>query len=127
MTPWEDAWLNGKLMPPHKLPNPMLIAAEAIAEEWLLDAGFRSILEEWVDRARAEDAIIEILWSGCRLRGEQTKRVAPLPVLVRILHSVPHPTTLGEHEDRMIEYRRFARKEWIAQYQKYGERLESAL
>jgi hypothetical protein len=36
VTPWEDAWCNGKAMPPHGLPKLLLIEAQAIAEEWLL-------------------------------------------------------------------------------------------
>jgi hypothetical protein len=83
MALWEDAWLNGKLMPLHALPKLLLIEAQAIAEEWLFEETFRCMLEEWVSHDRAEAAVNEILWTGCRVRGEFKKRVAPIPVLIR--------------------------------------------
>ena len=92
----------------------------------MLDPGFRGILEEWVERDRAEDAVVEILWSGCRLRGEQQKRIPPIPVLVRLMHSYPYPSNIVELEERMLEYRRIARMEWIEQYQNYGDELEAS-
>jgi len=128
VTPWEDAWFNGKLMPRHELPKKLLlIEAEAIAEEWLLAPEIRCMLEEWVWRDRAEDAVVEILWSGCRVRGEPWKRVSPIPVLVRLPYSEPYPSNIVELEDQMREYRRIAVNEWIEQYQKYGDKLEAAL
>ena len=60
MLQWEDAWLNGKLMPPHGLPRILLIEAQAIAEEWLYEENFRCMLEEWVSR--------EIGRASCRER-----------------------------------------------------------
>jgi hypothetical protein len=57
VTPWDDAWLNGKPMPPHALPKVLLIEAQAIAEEWLIALEIRSIIEEWAARDRAEDAV----------------------------------------------------------------------
>ncbi len=127
MRPWEDAWFNGKAMPPHGLPKLLLIEAEAIAEEWLNDSGFRSILEEWVGRDRAEDAVVEILWSGCRLRGEQWKRVPPIPVLVRLTYSEPYPKNIVDLEDQMLEHRRIAGDDWIEQYKKHGDQLVESL
>jgi hypothetical protein len=126
MAPWEDAWLNGKLMPPHGLPKLLLIEAQAIAEEWLIEENFRCMLEEWVSQERAEEVVSEILWSGRRLHGEFKKRVPPIPVLVRLMHSEPFPNNIVELEDRMIEYRKIAIREWIKQYQKYGDDVEGA-
>ena len=126
MTSWEDAWLNGKLMPPYGLPRILLIEAQAIAEEWLREENFRCMLEEWVSRDRAEEAINEILWSGCRVGSDLKKRVPPVPVLVRLLHSEPFPTNIVELEDRMVEIRTIAIREWIKQYQKHGNDLNAA-
>ena len=126
MTPWEDAWFNGKSMPTHRLPNILLIEAQAIAEEWLFEENFRCMLEEWVSRDRAEAAVNEILWSGCRLGGELKNRVPPVPVLVRLMYTEPFPTNIVELEDRMTEYRELAIREWIKQYQKHGHDLRSA-
>jgi hypothetical protein len=127
VTPWENAWLNGKPMPPHGLPKLLLIEAQAIAEEWLLAPEIRSMVEEWAPRDRAEDAVVEVLWSGCRLHGEQTKRVPPVPVVVRLAYSEPFPGNIVELEDRMMELRRVAVNEWIEQFQKYGDKLEAAI
>lgn len=127
MTAWEDAWLNGKAMPPHACPRHVVVQSEAIAEEWLSDSGFRSILEEWVERDRAEDAMVQILWTGCRVRGEQWKRVPPVPVLVRVVYSSPYPNNIGELEDRMLDHRRAAISQWIEQFQKHGNSLEESL
>jgi hypothetical protein len=126
MTPWEDAWFNGKLMPPHGLPKLMLIRAEAIAEEWLLEAAFRCMFEEWVSRERAADAVIEVLWTGCRVRSVLTKRVPPVPVIVRLMHAEPYPSNIVELEDRMLEVRAIAAREWIEAYRKHGDNLEAA-
>lgn len=112
MTEWEDAWLNGKLMPPYALPRLLLIEAQAIAEEWLSEAAFRCMVEEWVPRDRAEDAVGEILWSGCRLRGQKSKRVPPIPILVKLMYMEPFPANIVELEDRMLEFRRIAINAW---------------
>ncbi len=125
--PWEDAWFNGKLMPPHGLPKPLLIEAQAIAEEWLLAPEIRSMIEQWAPRDRSEDAVVEVLWSGCRLHGEQKKRAPPVPVLVRLTGSEPFPGNIVEREDRMMELRRVAVNEWIEPFQKYGEKLQAAI
>ena len=114
-------------MPPHGLPKLLLIEAQAIAEEWLLALEIRCMLEEWVGRDRAEEAVVEILWSGCRVRGEQWKRVPPVPILTRLAYSEPYAGNIVELEDQMREYRRIAANEWIEQYQKYGNKLEAAL
>src|SRR5436309_1481991 len=126
MTPWEDAWLNGKLMPPHEFPSHMLMQAEAIAEELLFDANFRSILEDWVPRKRADEAMGEVIWSGCRVRRQAKKRVPPVPVIVDLMYVEPYAANIVELEDRMRADLFRAIGEWLESYRKYGSKLEAA-
>ena len=126
MAPWEDAWLNGKLMPPYELPNLLLIEAQAIAEECLFEADFRSILEEWVPRPKAEEAITEILWTGCRLHGQLKQRVAPIPVMVKLMYTDPYPENIVELEDRIRADIYRAIREWLRAYRKYGSKFGGA-
>lgn len=126
MSKWEEAWLDGKPMPAHALSRLFLIRAQTIAEEWLIDAPIRCMLEEWVDRERAEEAVTEVLWSGCRIRGVLSKRVPPIPVLVRLMHTEPPPNNIVELEERMLEFRAVAIREWIQSYRMHGSNLEAA-
>ena len=67
-----------------------------------------------------------ILWSGCRLRGQQIKRVPPIPVVVRLMYSGPYPADAFEVEQRMMDLRRRAVREWIEGYRKHGVNLEGS-
>ena len=126
MTPWEDAWFNGKLMPPHAYPQLLLIEAEAIAEELLFDGNFRSILEDWVPRERADRAMGEALWSGCRVHGQTNKRVPPIPVMARLMYTEPRAENIVDLEDQIRADLYRAIREWIASFRTYGSKLEEA-
>jgi hypothetical protein len=126
MAEWDDAWLNGRSMPAHGFPPRLLSAAQAIAEEWLFDARFRCILEEWISRDEADEVMGNLLWSGFRLHGQPQKRVPPIPVLVKLLYSEPYPADSGELEDRMRELFTHAVRDWVAAFVKHGRDLEGA-
>jgi hypothetical protein len=104
----------------------MIGPAQVIAEEWLFEDSFRCILTEWVSGDRANRDLGGLLWSGFRLRGQQDRRVAPIPVLVQILFSKPFPTNTTELEDRMRQIFGQAANEWVRGLQKYGNHFEVA-
>src|SRR5258708_717803 len=126
MEPWELAWLNCQGMPPHAFPKELLVPAEETAEEWLLDATFRCILEEWVSAPEADEVLGGLLWSGFCLRGQPQKRVPPVPVLVRLLYTTPLPADETETRDRMRALFANATREWCRAYQQYQHALRVA-
>lgn len=121
MALWNDRWFGGQVMPASSFPQAMLEAAQTIAEKWLFDGSFRCILTEWVSRSQADEEMGGILWSGFRLRGQANIRVAPKPVLVRLLFTEPYPIDTSELLARMREYFARAAHEWIQGHVKYGD------
>jgi hypothetical protein len=126
MAAWNDAWLNGRPMPPHKFPQALLAGAQGIAEVWLYDARFRCMVEEWVSRQEALEVLGGLLWSGFYLRGQPDKRVEPTPVLVRLLYTEPYPADAIETEERMESLCSRAVGEWRRAYQQYQKSLRVA-
>lgn len=121
MAIWNDKWFAGQAMPPNKFPQNLLVAAQSIAEAWLFDATFRCILTEWVSASQADEAMGGLLWSGFQLRGQPGKRLAPKPILVRLLFTEPYPAGATELRLRMREYFNRAVREWIQGLQQYGD------
>jgi hypothetical protein len=126
MAVWNDRWFGGLAMPTHGFPQNLIGAAQSIAEEWLFDASFLCILTEWISAQEADEVMGGILWSGFCLRGQPDRRVAPKPVLVRLLFMEPYPADTNEVRLRMREY--FARtvREWIQANQQHGNALRVA-
>ena len=129
METWELAWLQCKPMPPrpHPLSRDLLLFAQATAEDWLFEAHFRCMVEEWVSSDRAEDVLGGLFWSGFSLRGqEERSRVRPIPVLVSILYH----TTLLEDQDEVESMMRSlfnrAFSEWGRAYRQHGASLRVA-
>jgi hypothetical protein len=121
MAVWNDRWFAGHAMPLNAFPVNLLGTAQSIAEEWLFDASFRCILTEWVSTIQAEDDMEGLLWSGFHVRGQPEKRIAPKPVLVRLLFTEPYPVDIVELRARMREFFARAVREWIQGRQKYGD------
>jgi hypothetical protein len=126
MAIWNDNWFSGQAMPPNSFPQNLIEAAQSIAEVWLFDASFRCILTEWVSTSQADEAMGGLLWSGFRLRGQPDKRLAPKPVLVRLLFTEPYPADTTEVRERMREHFARAVREWIQGHQKYGDDFQVA-
>ncbi|MBX7104321.1 MAG: hypothetical protein K1X57_09570 [Gemmataceae bacterium] len=126
MAVWNDRWFGGQAMPQHYFPQHMIGNAQSIAEDWLFDSTFRCVLTEWVSTNEADEVMGGLLWSGFGLRGQPAKRVAPKPVLVRLLFSEPHPSTTAELRERMREYFARAVREWIQALQQHGSSLQIA-
>lgn len=126
MEPWEDAWLNGRTMPPYDFPRELLPTALDIADEWGRDGRFRCILEEWVPRQRAAVDLISLLYNGFRLRGQTDKRERPIPVLTRLLYVMPYPGTIEELRARMRDLFADAVQEWCRSRERFGDNLEGA-
>lgn len=126
MAVWNDSWFGGQAMPPQNFPQNLLPAAQTIAEEWLFDASFLCILTEWVSRGQADEEMGGLLWSGFRLRGQPDRRIAPKPVLVRLLYTEPYPVDADELRSRMRELFALAVREWIQGQQQYGDDFEVA-
>ena len=126
MEAWENAWLNCRQMPPHAFPRELLMVAQDAAEEWLFDARFRCLLEEWVSRPEADEVVGGLLWSGFCVRGQPQKRVSPIPVLVRLLYLSPLPTTDDEVLEQMRTLFANAVREWCRAYQQHGQALQVA-
>jgi hypothetical protein len=126
MAQWNDAWYNGQLMPPHKFPRALLAVAEDIAEEWLFDARFRCMLEEWISRPEAEEVMSGLLWSGFCLRGQPDKRIDPIPVLLRLLYTEPYPVDESDTKDIIETLCLQAVREWISAVQRYQHSLRVA-
>jgi len=126
MAVWNDRWFGGQAMPSHGFPLGWIGAAQSIAEEWLFDASFRCILTEWISTNEADEVMGGLLWSGFCLRGQQHKRIAPKPVLVRLLFTEPHPADATELPVRMREYFSRAVREWIQAHQHHGIALRVA-
>ena len=126
MAQWNDAWFSGQPMPPQGFPPALLAVAQAIAEEWLFDARFRCILEEWISRQEAEEVMGGLLWSGFCLRGQPQKRVDPEPVLVRLLYTEPYPADAEETRERMRAFFARAVREWCRALQRYQQSLRVA-
>lgn len=126
MEEWERAWLNGQPMPPHAFPRDLVVVAQDTAEEWLFDARFRCLLEEWVSRQEADGVVGGLLWSGFCLRGQPQKRVKPIPVLVQLLYATPQPTTSEEIRERMRTFFTTAVREWCRAYEQHGPSLQVA-
>jgi hypothetical protein len=126
MAAWNDAWFSGRPMPPHGFPIQMLMAAQAIAEQWLFDAQFRCILEEWVPRQQAVEVLGGLLWSGFRVRGQPSLRRNPKPVMVRLLYTEPQPTSATELRSLMRSLFNRAVREWIEAHLEYGHDLQCA-
>ncbi len=123
MARWNDAWFGGESMPPNSFPKDLIPTAQLVAESWLFDAQFRCVLEEWVSRPEADEMMGGLLWSGFCLRGPARKRIAPKPVLVRLLYTEPYPITQAEVSRRMHEFYRRAVREWILALQQHGSAL----
>jgi hypothetical protein len=121
MAIWNDRWFAGESMPPNTFPQHLIEAAQSIAEAWLFDASFRCILTEWVSSSQADEEMGGLLWNGFRLRGQQDKRIAPKPVLVRLLFTEPYPADTAELRLRMREHFARAVREWIQGRQQYGD------
>jgi hypothetical protein len=126
MAAWNDAWFNGQPMPPHKFPHALLAGAQGAAEEWLFNARFRCILEEWISRQQADEVIGGLLWSGFYLRGQPDKRVDPKPALVRLLYTEPHPADANETEQRLEALCFRAIREWRRGFQQHQQSLRVA-
>ena len=126
MAVWNDKWFGGQEMPSHNCPNSVIGDAQSIAEEWLFDPSFLCILTEWVSTKEAEEVLGGLLWSGFCLRGQPDKRIAPKPVLVRLLFTEPHPADTLELEMQMREYFTRAVREWIRALLQYGNDLRVA-
>ena len=67
-----------------------------------------------------------LLWSGFRVRGQPNRRIAPKPVLLRLLFTEPYPLNADEIILRMREHFNRAVREWIQGLEKYGDELEVA-
>ncbi len=126
MARWNDAWFGGAPMPENSFPRELIPIAQMIAEEWLFDARFRSILEEWVSRPEADEVMGGLLWSGFCLRGQPQKRIAPKPVLVRLLYTEPYPADSPQVRERMRDHFARAVREWIQALQQHGRDLRIA-
>ena len=120
MASWNDAWFGGRRMPENSFPKELISDAQSIAEEWLFDARFRCIVEEWVSRQQADEVMDGLLWSGFCLRGQTEKRIPSKPVLVRLLFTVPYPVDTGEVRIRMREYFARAFREWVQAIEQHG-------
>lgn len=121
MAVWNDRWFGGQTMPPHGFPQSLIGAAQSIAEEWLFDAAFLCLLTEWVSTSQADEEMGGLLWSGFRLKGQPDKRIAPKPVLVRLLFTEPYPGDTTELRVRMREHFARAVREWIRGRQQDGD------
>jgi hypothetical protein len=126
MEVWEVAWLNCQPMPAQGFSRELLAAAQDAAEEWLFDARFRCILEEWVSRQEADEVMGGLLWSGFCLRGQPQKRVAPIPVLVRLLYVTPPPADATETRQQMRTFFARAVREWCQAFQQHQQSLRVA-
>ena len=126
MAVWNEKWFGGEAMPPHSFPQVLIGVAQSIAEEWLFDASFRCVLTEWVSTGEADEIMGGLLWSGFCLQGQSNKRIAPKPVLVRLLFTEPHPLGTAELRERMREYFARAVREWIQALLKHGSGLKVA-
>ena len=126
MAAWNDAWFNGQPMPPHKFHHAFLAVAQGIAEEWLYDARFRCMVEEWVSRADALEVLGGLFWSGFYLRGQPDKRVEPKPALLRLLYTEPYPANAYETRETMEALCLRAVREWIRAFQRHQESLRVA-
>ncbi len=111
---------------PAGFPRALLDGAQALAEEWLFDARFRCILEEWVSRQEADEVMGGLLWSGFCLRGQPDKRVNPIPVLVRLLYTEPYPADADETRERMRTLFARAVREWCQAFQQHQQSLRVA-
>jgi hypothetical protein len=126
MADWNDKWFGGQAMPPHGFPQTLIGAAQSIAEEWLFDAAFLCILTEWISASEADEVMGGLLWSGFCLRGQPDRRIAPKPVLVRLLFTKPHPADTTEMRLRMRENFTRAVREWIQAHLEHGNALRVA-
>ena len=126
MAVWNDRWFGCQTMPSHNFPQSMINNAESIAEEWFFDASFHSVLTEWISAFEAEDVMGGILWNGFSLHGQPNKRIAPKPVLVRLMFTEPYPSDPAELRSRMQEHFSRAVREWIQAYQQHGNALRVA-
>jgi hypothetical protein len=126
MARWNDAWFGGESMPENSFPKELLPVAETIAEEWLFEARYHPLVEEWVPGREADAVVGGLLWNGFCLRGQPQKRVAPKPVLVRLLFTEPHPANADEVRERMREYFARAVREWIKAFEQHGSDLRIA-
>jgi hypothetical protein len=121
MAIWNNRWFAGHAMPPNSFPQHLIDPAQSIAEAWLFEASFRCILTEWVSASQADEEMGGLLWSGFRRRSQPDKRVAPKPVLVRLLFTEPHPADTTELRVRMREHFTRAVREWIQGHQQHGD------
>ena len=126
MAVWNDKWFGGQEMPSYNCPENLIGDAQTIAEEWLFDPSVLCILTEWVSSKEAEEVLGGLLWSGFCLWGQPNKRVAPKPVLVRLLFTEPYPANTIELESRMDEYFARAVREWIRALLQNGNALRVA-
>jgi hypothetical protein len=126
MAVWNDRWFGGQIMPSHGFPLELIADAQAIAEEWLFAPSFRCVITEWVSSHDADEVMGGLLWSGFCVRGRPNNRIAPKPVLVRLLFSEPHPSGTIELEERMRQYFVRAVREWIQAFLQHGPALRVA-
>jgi len=126
MEPWEDAWLNGGKMPPYGFPRELISAALDTADAWARDGRFRCVLEEWLPRPQAATNLVYLLYNGFRLRGQTVTRERPIPVLTRLLYTVPYPATVEELKARMRELFAVVVQEWCRQRDRFGDELEGS-
>jgi len=126
MAIWNDKWFSAQKMPTHTFPHDLIDDAQTIAEEWLFNASFRCVLTEWVSSQEAEEVTGGLLWSGFCLQGQHDTRIAPKPVLVRLLYSEAYPADTTELRTKMREFFGRAVREWIHALQKFGTALRVA-
>jgi hypothetical protein len=126
MAVWNDRWFSGQPMPTHGFPLDLIADAQAVAEDWLFDGSFRCILMEWISAAEVDDVMGGLLWNGFFVRGRPEKRIAPKPVLVRLLFTEPAPSDTIELRERMREHFARAVREWIQALLTHGDALRVA-
>jgi hypothetical protein len=126
MEEWELAWMNCQPMPPPVLAPELLVVAQEEAEAWLFDARFRCILEEWIPRQAADEVMGGLLWSGFCLRDQLENRVRPVPVLVRLLYTMPLPMDAAQTRERMRAFFTTAVREWCQAFQQHQQSLRVA-
>ena len=113
-------------MPPHGFPRELAPTALDFAEKWCNEGRFRSIVEEWIPRQRAALELYCLLYDGFRLRGQTDKREEPIPVLIRLMHTMPYPANAVELRERMLELFARAIQEWCRGRDRFGDDLERA-
>jgi len=146
MKDWEEAWLNGRAMPPHNLSRDLLIFGQELAEQWNDSDEFCENLEQWILKISAGQPLLQersftkgalskrsmqlmsdLLWNGFRIRVQKSgKRVLPVPVLIKLLYSQEYLRSRSDVEKQMQFLFADSLSEWLDQFQKYGDKLVGA-